>query len=573
MKTKLAALTAFALLVLLTPRPALAGCHFWSFADAGIDMDKDISGESNGRPLVRFYLVCHDSLVDHATLNPDLGLGEVRSIPGDVPLMVAAHGGSGHLLSFKRDNDLTAMESTYLMIYPQGVCDGDSGAQVVSVQRQTQTYNILQNGDPWPRNIVTSCTEDLRQTMGQIERPTNRNAALTSRAMQSDFEWRSVKVMYGDATEDEFRIGCKGGPVTPCGFRVDDYSMGGDRMGVDVRYAESDQYAYRDLRTIAGIVARVKSMYYPVNAIPRKRFLGFSSGAGLGLTILKYRHDLFDAYAFAGHPVSIRWVQAEEQPPVGQSNPYYDSVHFDIDHGFHQYPVNIGGPEGTIPTETFDLVDVGNWHDPFYSGRSNWFQLPNLDPAGINKKVLFVQGSSDMANLMRVSKLVSTDPASAGYGGPDDGDGLLPPASCGASLALSASSAYVWQRYVNHTAQFLDTTAGATMPGVLEQLTCANTGWTSVASSLLTPTHVLGSCEEFGYGPNCGSDNVGENYVYEFGNGTIKMIIPATGGHDFPAVLGTAGGAAGGGNEIRDFSFAQEACIWFGDGCTRTVGH
>ena len=336
MKTRLATLTALALLVLFTPRPVLAGCHFWSFADPDIDMDKDISDESNGRPLVRFYLVCHESLVDHATLNPDLGGEEVSSIPGNVPLMVAAHGGSGHLLSFKRDHDLTAMESTYLMIYPQGVCDGDSGTQVVSVQRQTQTYNILQNGDPWPTNIVTSCTGDLRQTTGPIERPTDRNTALTSRTMQSDFEWRSVKVMYGEATEDEFRIGCKGGIVTPCGFRVDDYSMGGNRMGVDVRYAESDQYAYRDLRTIAGILARVRSIYYPANAIHRKRFLGFSSGAGLGLTILKYRHDLFGAYAFAGHPVSIRWVQAEEDPPVEQSNPYYDSVHFDIDHGFNQ---------------------------------------------------------------------------------------------------------------------------------------------------------------------------------------------------------------------------------------------
>ena len=161
MITRLATLTALALLVLLNARPASAGCHFWSFADLNIDMDKDITGEPNGRPLVRFYLVCHDSLVDHATLDPDLGGGEVRSIPGNVPLMVAAHGGSGNLLSFKRTNDLTPMESTYLMIYPQGVCDGDSGAQVVSVQRQTQTYNILNNGVGWPRNIVTSCTEDL----------------------------------------------------------------------------------------------------------------------------------------------------------------------------------------------------------------------------------------------------------------------------------------------------------------------------------------------------------------------------------------------------------------------------
>ena len=572
MITRLATLTALALLVLLNARPASAGCHFWSFADMNIDMDKDITGDPNGRPLVRFYLVCHDSLVDHARLNPDLGGGEVRSIPGNVPLMVAAHGGSGNLLSFKRTNDLTPMESTYLMIYPQGVCDGDSGAQVVSVQRQTQTYNILQNGDPWPKNIVTSCTEDLQQLSVPVERPTEPNAALTSRAMQSEFEWRSVKVMYGDAADAEFRIGCKGGIGSPCGFRVDDFTSG-NRQGVDVRYAESDQYAYRDLRTIAGIVARVKSMYYPPNATPRKRFLGFSSGAGLGLTILKYRHDLFDAYAFAGHPVSIRWVQAEEVPPVGPSNPYYDDIHFHGDLGFNEYPVNIGGPEGTIPDATFDLVDVGNWHDPFYSGRSNWFQLANQNPAGINKTVLFVQGSADMTNLMRVAKLVSSDPASAGYGAPDPGDGLLPPASCGTALDLSASSAYVWQRYVNHSAQFLDTTAGSLTPAILDQLTCANTAWTSVPAQVLPPTSVLGTCGDFGYGAMCGDDRVDENYVYEFGNGLIKMIIPKTGGHDFPMVLGTQGATAGGGSEIRDFSLAQEACIWFGDGCARTVGH
>ena len=65
MITRLATLTALALLVLLNPRPASAGCHFWSFADMNIDMDKDITGEPNGRPLVRFYLVCHESLVDH----------------------------------------------------------------------------------------------------------------------------------------------------------------------------------------------------------------------------------------------------------------------------------------------------------------------------------------------------------------------------------------------------------------------------------------------------------------------------------------------------------------------------
>src|SRR5262245_46834121 len=129
-------------MVLSSPRPAWAGCHFWSFADINIDSDKDISGEPNGRPLVRFYLVCHDSLVDHTVLNPELG-GEAHSIPANIPLMVAAHGGNGNLLSFKTADDLTPMESTYLMIYPQGVCDGAAGGEVVSAQRQTQTYNIL----------------------------------------------------------------------------------------------------------------------------------------------------------------------------------------------------------------------------------------------------------------------------------------------------------------------------------------------------------------------------------------------------------------------------------------------
>ena len=118
MKIRLATCTALAMFVLLCPRAASAGCHFWSFADINIDSDKDISGEPNGRPLVRFYLVCHDSLVDHQTLNPDLAGGELRSIPVNVPLMVAAHGGNGNLLSIMIGNDLTAMESTYLMIIP-----------------------------------------------------------------------------------------------------------------------------------------------------------------------------------------------------------------------------------------------------------------------------------------------------------------------------------------------------------------------------------------------------------------------------------------------------------------------
>lgn len=573
MKTRLATCIVLAILGLLSPPPASAGCHFWSFVDGTIDRDKDISGEPNGRSLVRFFLVCHDSLVDHATLNPDLGPNEVHTLPGRVPLMVAAHGGNGNLLSFKKgDDDLTPMESTYLMIYPQGVCDGDSGQSAVSVQRQTQTYNILNNGS-WPRNIVTSCTEDLEQTTGAMEQAIDRNVALTTTAMQSKFEWRSVKVIDGDPLDQAYTINCKGGLGSPCGFRLDDYSVPGAGMGIDVRYAESDQYAYRDLRTMAGIVTQVKAIYYPANTTPRSRFLGFSSGAGLGLTILKYRHDLFDAYAFAGHPVSIRWVQAEEFTPGGPANPYYDAVHFASGLGFNQYPTNIGGPEGTMATGAFDLTDVGNWHDPFYRGTSNGLGLGNLDPAGINKRVLFVQGSADMATLMRISRVDPSDPESAGYGPPAPGDALPSPALCGTSLGTSTSSAFVWQRYVNHSAQFLDTTAGAVTPAILDQLTCANSGWTSApAPPVLAPTSILATCGDFGYDPvTCGADLVATNYVYEFGNGNIKMIIPATGGHTMPTVLSTPGGPGGGGNQIRDFSLAQEACIWFGDGCTRTV--
>src|SRR6476620_11008253 len=133
---RLATCIALAIGILSNPQPASAGCHFWSLADSTIDMDKDISGEPNDRPLVRFYLVCHDSLTDRTQLNPDLG-NEARSIAATVPLMVAAHGGNGNLLSFKTDNDLSPLESKYLMIYPQGVCDGDTGGALVSAQRQT----------------------------------------------------------------------------------------------------------------------------------------------------------------------------------------------------------------------------------------------------------------------------------------------------------------------------------------------------------------------------------------------------------------------------------------------------
>jgi hypothetical protein len=393
--------------------------------------------------------------------------------------------------------------------------------------------------------------------------------------MQSKFEWRSVKVIDGDPADPEFVRFCVGGIVTPCGFRLDDYNVPGAGQGVDARYAESDQYAYRDLRTIARIVDRVKAAYYPQNAIPKKRFLGFSSGAGLGMTILKYRHDLFDGYALAAHPVSIRFVQAEQYTPVGPANPYYDFSHFTSLY-FGGYPTNIGGPEGTIATNTFDLFDVGNWHDPAFKGTGNGIVLGNLNPAGINKKVLFVQGSMDMANLMRISLQDPNNNQSAGYGPPNPGDALPTPFNCGTTLGTSTSTAFAWQRYVNHTAQFLDTTAGAVTPAILDQLSCSNTGWTSVsAPPVLAPTSTPSTCEDFGYPANCGSDQILTNYVYEFGGGRIKMIIPAQGGHNFPKVMGVAVGPVGGnrGNDIRDFSLAQEACIWFGDGCARTVGY
>jgi hypothetical protein len=259
------------------------------------------------------------------------------------------------------------------------------------------------------------------------------------------------------------------------------------------------------------------------------------------------------------------------------ANPRYDAAHF-TNLGFGQYPTNIGGPDGTIATGTYDLFDVGDGHDPLNRGINNGVLLGNLDPAGINKKVLFVQGSMDMANLMRISLQDPTDTDSAGYDQPVPGDALPSPVGCGTTLARSTSTAFVWQRYLNHTAQFLDTTAGSVAPAILDQLTCSNSGWTSVpAPPVLTPTNTFGSCGDFGYDPaTCGTDAVTTNYVYEFGGGQIKMIIPATGGHSFPKVTGGTGVALGGvnkGNQIRDFSLAQEACIWFGDGCTRTVGY
>jgi hypothetical protein len=88
--------------------------------------------------------------------------------------------------------------------------------------------------------------------------------------------------------------------------------------------------------------------------------------------------------------VSIRFVQAEQNTPLGPTNPYYDFNHFTNPY-FGGYPTNIGGPEGTIATATFDLFDVGNWHDPVNMEVNNGISLGNLNLAGMNKKVLFVQ--------------------------------------------------------------------------------------------------------------------------------------------------------------------------------------
>ncbi len=561
---------ALAIAALACPRPARAGCQFWSFSDGSIDHDKDISGQTGTRPLVRFYLVCNDSLADYTSLDPgDIG-SDAHSISPDVPLMVAAHGGGGNLNSFRRGvQRITYLEKTYLMVYPQGVCDGDTGDRVVSVQRQTQTYNFV--GSAWPDNIVTSCTQDLDQP---TESPLRPNPNITSTAQQSQFEWRSVKSIDGDPNDQEYSVGCVGGLGSPCGSRLDDYDIPSIGKGVDARYAESDEYAYRDLRTIAGIVDVVVALYYPRDAQPKRRFLGFSSGAGLGLTILRYRNDLFDGYALAGHPVPLEFVQALALTPYGGANVYYDAAHF-TDLGFAGYPLDIGGSEGTIASNTFDLVDVGDGHDAGNRGTANGVTLGNLDPRGINKKILFVQGSMDMVNLLRITRADPTDADSAGYDQPAAGDALPSPANCGATVSDAQSTAWIWQRYVNHTAQFLDTTAGATTPAILDQLTCGSTGWASVPSPpILTPTSTPATCTDFGY-PSCGGDAVNTNYVYEFGGGNIKMIIPATGGHSFPQVTKAGGGAIGGvasrGNEIRDFSLAQEACIWFGDGCVRDV--
>jgi hypothetical protein len=127
---------------------------------------------------------------------------------------------------------------------------------------------------------------------------------------------------------------------------------------------------YRDVRAIAGILAQVKARYYQHGATPKTRFLCFSSGAGLGMTILRYRNDLFHAYALAGHPVTLPFVQAVATTPVGTPNPFNDPASF-LNLGFGNFPLNIGGPEQSIPTNTFDLVDAGNGQIPWNYGASN----------------------------------------------------------------------------------------------------------------------------------------------------------------------------------------------------------
>jgi hypothetical protein len=192
---KLAACAPIVFALLLSTQAATAGCHLWSFSDATIDQDMDISGKpTNGRALVRFYLVCNASITNVPRINPFDGT-TATPLSEHVPLMVAAHPGSGNLLTYRTELDISPLENTYLMIYPQGVCDATG---LVTAERQTQTYNILPTG-AWPNNIVTSCTEDLNQTVAPIERPDNPNPALTARAMQDPFKWRSVKSTFGDS--------------------------------------------------------------------------------------------------------------------------------------------------------------------------------------------------------------------------------------------------------------------------------------------------------------------------------------------------------------------------------------
>ena len=128
----------------------------------------------------------------------------------------------------------------------------------------------------------------------------------------------------------------------------------------------------------------------------------------------------------------------------------------------------------------------------------------------------------------------------------------------------------MWQRYVNHTAQFLDTTAGAATPGLLDQLSCANTGWTSVVSSLLTPTSILSGCRRLRLprGVRWRPDQyqlrvrVWRRADQDDHSGVRRALVPKV--LTAPVLSG---------NDIRDFSLAQEACIWFGDGCIRDVGY
>ena len=90
---------------------------------------------------------------------------------------------------------------------------------------------------------------------------------------------------------------------------------------------------------------------------------------------------------------------------------------------------------------------------------------------------------------------------------------------------------------MTHTTQFLDWTAGSAAPSTMNVLTCANTSWLSTPlPAMITPTMTPTDCRGFGYPAGCASDGLPRKYVYVFGGGQIKMIIPDQGGHSFPRV-------------------------------------
>ena len=157
-------------------------------------------------------------------------------------------------------------------------------------------------------------------------------------------------------------------------------------------------------------------------------------------------------------------------------------------------------------------------------GRQQWHRTRKSEPAGIRKKVLFVQRIDGYGQPNEDFAAGSGQQPERRIRSPNPGDALLTPLGCGTTLGTSTSTAFVWQRYVNHTAQFLDTTAGAATPATLDQLSCSNTGWTSVpAPPVLTPTSTPATCGDFGYdAATCGSDLVTTNYVYEFGEETSR---------------------------------------------------